>query len=402
LDSVKRASIVLNVPVSVHRYSESGEESSVCHCGTETQACAFVTRLPWGPQACRKSRAKAIDSAIRRKKPVPFICHMGFSCVAMELEEESDSSVVSTFGPFQPAEAIGGLERDVEAGLEALQHPISETLPFTLDDIRAVPMEAVPATAEWLHETWQSMCMGAINSDAPTTDTIGEIEKTNSSGNPWGQPRSFPDPFSAKLLLSAVQAGNKKTQRQIIENLMLSDHSAIHFSSVKKAKTIALAGAFIYAAEESDFDTVRLRDLLPSLPKDLEKEENTAGGINILLRFVRKLDCTHSHDDLYQKLNRILDDHLETGITLDSVAKQLNCNPTTLTKDLQRTFGMSYSDYVGRMRVEHGKTLLHTTDLSISEIAKRTGLSDGSNFGKLFRKFVGLSPSEFRKQTKNK
>jgi AraC-like DNA-binding protein len=401
LKSVQRASVVLDMPISVHQYSGTQENESVCQCGNGAQACSFVSTLPWGPQACRKSRGKAALSAIRRKRSVPFVCHMGFSCVAIELEETDESSLVSTFGPFQPAEATGGLEPDIRAGLSALQYTGPDEMPFTLDDIRAVPMEAVPATADWLRETWQTLAVTNSVLEATLPDIIPTSEPSVSIGRNWKQNRSFPDPFSAKHLLSAVQSNDKKVQRQIIENQFQSATPSAPFSPLKRAQMVALASSFIYAAEESGFDTARLRMLLPALQSDLEKEATVAEAVNILLRFVRKMNSASSGNHLYQDLNRILQDHLEQGITLASVAKKLDCNPTTLTKNLQRSFGMSYSEYLGRMRVEQGKTLLHTTDLTIVEIAKRMGLRDSSNFGKLFRKFEGISPSQYRRHMKN-
>jgi len=399
IKSVQRASVILGLTVSVHQYSDEGEQDSYCRCGEGPQACQFVTKLPWGEQACRKSREKACQSSIRRDRPVPFICHMGFSCVSQALRITEDDSLVATFGPFQPAEATGGLEKDVRKGLAALQSSVTEEIPFSLDDIRAVSMEAVPATAEWLRETWHSMTDGEKGvSDQITAQLIPETANTSDSKS--GTKGVQSDPFSSKQLLSAVKAHDKAGQRKILENLFRTSLSNAKLSSGDKAHCIAIVSAFIHASEESGFDTLRLRELLPSLQTDLETEQAPSQSINLLLRFFRKMNPSKSSEDVYRELNEILSDHLEIGITLDEVSDRLKCNATTLTKKLQRSFGMSYSEYFGRMRVEESKTLLRTTKLSIGEIGRRVGLRDASNFGKLFRRFEGISPSEFRKQAR--
>ena len=102
--------------------------------------------------------------------------------------------------------------------------------------------------------------------------------------------------------------------------------------------------------------------------------------------------------DPQSALNKVLDAHLADGATLDAIAERLGENPSTLTKRLQRTFGMSFSEYAGRRRVDRAKDLLCRTQLPIAQVALRVGISDGSNLGKLFRKHEGMSPGEYRKR----
>ena len=48
------------------------------------------------------------------------------------------------------------------------------------------------------------------------------------------------------------------------------------------------------------------------------------------------------------------------------------------------------------MRIEKAITLLTTTDLSIQEISESVGINDLSWFSKLFKKIVGVSPTQYR------
>ena len=100
----------------------------------------------------------------------------------------------------------------------------------------------------------------------------------------------------------------------------------------------------------------------------------------------------------YALLCGLVTKHFKEGITLKEVATHLGENPTTITKRLQRTFALSFSQYVGQMKVEHAKKLFRTTKLSNGEVAKRIGIHDSANFAKLFRKHAQLSPSQFRTQ----
>ena len=87
---------------------------------------------------------------------------------------------------------------------------------------------------------------------------------------------------------------------------------------------------------------------------------------------------------------------------MKDVATKLGQTPSAITHRLQRKFGMSFSEYFGRMRVEQAKELLRRTRLSVLEIATRVGVNDPSNLGKLFRKFENVSPIAYRQRYANK
>ena len=57
--------------------------------------------------------------------------------------------------------------------------------------------------------------------------------------------------------------------------------------------------------------------------------------------------------------------------------------------------GLTPLAYLNRVRIENAKELLLKTSLSVAEIAKMVGLSGQNYFGRLFRRQVGLSPTEF-------
>ncbi len=58
------------------------------------------------------------------------------------------------------------------------------------------------------------------------------------------------------------------------------------------------------------------------------------------------------------------------------------------------------TSYIMKLRLEHFCNLLETTDLPISTAADRSGFIDSSNFSTIFRKYKGMTPSEYRKRMK--
>lgn len=60
--------------------------------------------------------------------------------------------------------------------------------------------------------------------------------------------------------------------------------------------------------------------------------------------------------------------------------------------------GMSPMTYINKVRAEKAAVSLRTTDLPISEIALLVGLNDSNYFSKIFKKYMGTTPREYRKR----
>ena len=58
--------------------------------------------------------------------------------------------------------------------------------------------------------------------------------------------------------------------------------------------------------------------------------------------------------------------------------------------------GMSTKDYLTAVRIENAKILLMEKDTPVCDVAQAVGYPDALAFSKLFKKYVGVSPSEFR------
>lgn len=63
-------------------------------------------------------------------------------------------------------------------------------------------------------------------------------------------------------------------------------------------------------------------------------------------------------------------------------------------------FGVSPKEYIVRMQLDTARNLLATSDDSIGRIASACGFGDVYYFSKVFRKVMGMSPSEYRKSNK--
>jgi len=88
-------------------------------------------------------------------------------------------------------------------------------------------------------------------------------------------------------------------------------------------------------------------------------------------------------------------------LTLAGIAAAVGVHPITLARGFRGAFGCSVGTYVRRLRVELAGRWLLQTDLPLAEIALAAGFCDQSHFSNLFRRVVGVTPSHYRRHSRD-
>lgn len=88
--------------------------------------------------------------------------------------------------------------------------------------------------------------------------------------------------------------------------------------------------------------------------------------------------------------------HLNKKITLSDVAKHLHLNPSYFSRMFKQHTHMNFIDYVNQMKMEEAKKLLDHTSESVESIAEKLGFESKGYFLKVFKKYYGTSPVEYR------
>jgi len=133
-----------------------------------------------------------------------------------------------------------------------------------------------------------------------------------------------------------------------------------------------------------------------------EKSERSEALIHILscLSKIEKRENTiHSQvSDIVGYINK----HLSEKIVLEDICKRFHISKYYLCHMFKETTGMSIMRYILDQRIAHAKNLMIRTELSISEIAIRSGFSCFSYFSRAFKNAEGVSPRAFRKRYQHK
>ncbi len=99
---------------------------------------------------------------------------------------------------------------------------------------------------------------------------------------------------------------------------------------------------------------------------------------------------------LVQKVITCIDTDITADLTLKTQAKLLNVNPSYLSTLFKKETGVTLTDYVNRRRVDRAKQLLKSSNAQIQNISQSCGIYDVNYFTKIFKKYEGVTPKEFR------
>ncbi len=118
-------------------------------------------------------------------------------------------------------------------------------------------------------------------------------------------------------------------------------------------------------------------------------ESGSTGGKTYELTFDKFL-CIN-------KAIEYIDSHYTEQLTLENLAKTAGFSQTHFGALFKRMMGMSPWDYINIKRINHARELIRTTTLPVETISAESGYNNTTLFNRIFKKIVGYTPSEVRK-----
>ena len=92
-----------------------------------------------------------------------------------------------------------------------------------------------------------------------------------------------------------------------------------------------------------------------------------------------------------------IENNYSRQLTLPEIAAQFGISESSLTKKIKIFTNMTFKEYLTKTMIEAAKSLLISSEKSITEIAYECGYNNSNFFGDVFKKAVGMSPSSYRK-----
>lgn len=102
-----------------------------------------------------------------------------------------------------------------------------------------------------------------------------------------------------------------------------------------------------------------------------------------------------SQEEIILKVLRYVDGHYVDG-SLQEAAANLHCDISSLSREIRRKTGKTYTELVQEKRLTQAAFLLRTTERKVEDIALAVGYENISYFHRIFRREYGVSPRQFR------
>ncbi|MGG2057208.1 AraC family transcriptional regulator [Lysinibacillus pakistanensis] len=116
-----------------------------------------------------------------------------------------------------------------------------------------------------------------------------------------------------------------------------------------------------------------------------------------LLCVANRQNSCESHA-LFERISNYIHENYYQSLTIASLAEQNNVNRNRLSYVFRRYAGMGPAEYLLKYRINMAQEMLLTSDAPVQEIAQTVGIADPFYFSRVFKKQLGISPSEHREK----
>ena len=206
-------------------------------------------------------------------------------------------------------------------------------------------------------------------------------------------------------LLNSILKGNTAEVQQLLDGLLPADSLNDDIAGFEKSELMysALSMTLIRSkylkSEEADVDNW----ILNNCGKTAASKGSLTPFINQIKEEIIKeternsMQMQTKAQDIYKAIIKYIDAHYGNDLSLGEIADDLDYSPAYLSHLFKQESGQNFIDYLNTYRIEKAKQLLHDTDMQISEIAACTGFITRNTFNRVFKKYTGITPSEYKK-----
>jgi len=137
---------------------------------------------------------------------------------------------------------------------------------------------------------------------------------------------------------------------------------------------------------------IRKSEMLTSI------EQITNLNYRMVMEYAERMERLHygTPSKLVAEVTNYIFKHLSEPITVEGIARALCRGRSRLSTDFKKESGENLSDYILKRKVEEGKRVLRYTERPLVDIALYLGFSSQSHFSRVFKKYSGLTPNEYR------
>ncbi len=392
----------MNIPIQV--LDENGQ--ILQSRGKTTTFCSlFKKKLP-PTDTCAKVHADASKIAMDLGEPYIFACHANLNHIVIPLINQNALFGSILAGPFLMDDADSVLIEDIS---KRYSYSTGELLEL-YDESKAIQI-IPPAKVTHLSRMMYYMFAGLI-SDSKQQLIINRnklhqqscINESIQMYKTSGTASSNTYPYEKeRLLISKLKTGDVTEAKALLNDLL----GYVFFSQgsnleIIKSRSLELCSLLSRAAIEGGATSdsiLKVNNQLLTIIPTLNNMDDLCYKLQEAIDAFT--DCMFEHipsknSEIIKKAIRYISKNYANSLTLELVANQVHLNPTYFSTLFKQSTGSSFKEYLNMVRVEESKRLLANTDYALIDIAIATGFEDQSYFTKVFKRYTGLTPKQFR------
>ncbi len=376
-------------------------------CGEETDFCkSFQKHLPAG-DTCEKIHVTSSKRAISLGEPYTFCCHANLNHIVFPLINKDAFWGSIIVGPFllEPVDAL--LISDIAKRYPGISTPDLLALYEASDSVQVIS----PAQATQISRLLYFMFYNLItDGKQKLMDNQGKYYQQSKISESIQMYKNFTKkegttyPYEKeKDLITKVKTGNAKEAKSILNDLL----GYVLFSEgnnldVVKSRAIELSSLLSRAAIEGGAATdtiLKINNMFLKSAQQINSLEELCYKLQELVEVFTESMFNYTptkNNEIIKKAMSYISDNFASNITLDDVARHVHLNPAYFSTIFKQSCGSSFKEYLNMVRIEESKRLLANTDYSVVDIAVATGFMDQSYFSKVFKKYTGLTPKQYR------
>lgn len=182
------------------------------------------------------------------------------------------------------------------------------------------------------------------------------------------------------------------------EFIILSGYG--QFEYAKRAVSLGVKGYLLKPVDDDEFldvldKTVQIVAQKRQYHRLRERYEQRSGDSVDSVQI--NIDTSNITDRYLSEAINYIRRYYAQDITCSSVADELNISSSYLAKLFKSNTGFTFLEYLTRHRIQRAMQLLSDTNLHTYQIAARVGYQDTRYFSDIFRKIVGVTPTQYRK-----
>lgn len=200
-------------------------------------------------------------------------------------------------------------------------------------------------------------------------------------------------------IINSINIGNKESLKEklnfFFEYLMDNNSSK---SSVIKASTVLLFSLYHLMIENNMDGTLILEgiDKLNTYSKFVTIDNLKKQILQLFLAGFEKIESTKSNNKNIQKAIKYIHENYDKNINLNTIADNIYITPSYVSILFKQVLGMNFVEYLRKVRLDKACELLKNNRLKCYEIAYMVGFKDEKYFMQVFKKYFGITPSQYR------